>query len=217
MISSHSQRGLVACTTLRLKLIARRKPREIFKHFRKNKTWQVPTLVTKYGRTFIDDLDVKGDPRSKYLPAPDVAYWRPKVGFFSRYRTPIYIEAQKRYFAREMRLVGDMHRAGVGILAGTDSMAAYVIPGFSLHDELALYVDAGLTPLQALQTATRNPAEYLGELAREGTIEKGKRANLIILDRDPLADIRNTTSINAVIQTRPLFLTTRSRQDTRRC
>lgn len=176
-----------------------KKAAEIFTHFRKNKTWQVPTLVTKYGRTFIDDLDAKGDPRSKYLPAPDVTYWKPKVGFFSRYRTQIYIDAQRRYFAREMQLVGDMNRASVGILAGTDCTAAYVIPGFSLHDELALYVDAGLTPLQALQTATRNPAQYLGELEREGTIEKGKRANLILLDRDPLANIRNTMSINAVI------------------
>ena len=177
-----------------------KKAAEIFRHFRKNKSWQVPTLVTKYGRTFIDDLDAKGDPRSKYLPASDVAYWKPKVGFFSRYRTPTYIEAQKRYFARELKLVGDMQRAGVGILAGTDCTAAYVIPGFSLHDELALYVEAGLTPMQALQTATRNAAEYLGELAREGTIEKGKRANLILLDRDPLVSIRNTTSINTVIQ-----------------
>ena len=179
---------------------SRQKAAEIFKHFRKNKTWQVPTLVTKYGRTFIDELDAKGDPRTKYLPASDVAYWKPAVGFFSRYRTQSYIEAQKRYYLREKQLVGDMNRAGVGILAGTDSMAAYVIPGFSLHDELALYVEAGLTPLQALQTATRNPAEYLGELATEGTIEKGKHANLVLLDRDPLENIRNTTSINAVIQ-----------------
>jgi hypothetical protein len=192
-----------------LETYSSRQASEIFKHFRKNKTWQVPTLVTKYGRTFIDDLDVKGDPRSKYLPAADVEYWKPKVGFFSRYRTPTYIEAQKRYFAREMRLVGDMNRAGVGILAGTDCTAAYVIPGFSLHDELALYVDAGLTPMQALQTATRNPADYLGELANEGTIQKGKRANLILLNLDPLANIRNTTSINAVIQNGRIF----SRQD----
>jgi imidazolonepropionase-like amidohydrolase len=99
-----------------------------------------------------------------------------------------------------MKLVGEMHRAGVGILAGTDSTAAYVIPGFSLHDELSLYVRAGLTPMEALQTATRNPAEYLDELREHGTIEKGKAADLILLDADPVADIKNTTRINAVIQ-----------------
>jgi imidazolonepropionase-like amidohydrolase len=137
--------------------------------------------------------------------AADVAYWKPNVNFFSRYRTPIYIRAQKADFEKEKQLVGDMNRAGVGILAGTDSTATYVIPGFSLHDELALLVECGLTPMQALQTATRNAAEYLGELAQQGTIEKGKRADLILLDRDPLANIRNTTSINAVIQRGHLY------------
>jgi hypothetical protein len=173
---------------------------KLFTQFRRKKTWQVPTLVTKYGRTFIDDLDAKGDPRSKYLPKSDVDYWKPRVGFFSRYRTPSYITAQTAYFNKEMKLVGEMHRAGVGILAGTDSTAAYVIPGFSLHDELSLYVRAGLTPMEALQTATRNPAEYLDELREHGTIEKGKAADLILLDADPVADIKNTTRINAVIQ-----------------
>lgn len=177
-----------------------KKAREIFAHFRKNKTWQVPTLVVKYGRTFIDELDAKGEPRAKYLPAAQREYWKPKVGFFSRYRTPSYITAQKAYFKNEMELVGDMHRAGVGILAGTDSTAAYVIPGFSLHDELTLFVEAGLTPMRALQTATRNPAEYLGELDQHGTIEVSKLANLILLDANPLDNIKNTTRINAVIQ-----------------
>lgn len=177
-----------------------KKAREIFARFRKNKTWQVPTLVVKYGRTFIDELDAKGDPRTKYLPAAAVAYWKPSVNFFSRYRTPSYIKAQAAYFKKEMQLVGEMSRSGVGILAATDSTASYVIPGFSLHDELALYVEAGLSPMQALQTATRNPAVYLGELSLQGTVEKGKFANLILLDANPLTDIKNTTRINAVIQ-----------------
>jgi len=177
-----------------------KKAREIFVRIRKNRTWQAPTLVVKYGRTFIDELDVKGDPRTKYLPAADVAYWKPSVNFFSRYRTPSYMKAQEAYFKKEMTLVGEMSRAGVGILAATDSTASYVIPGFSLHDELALFVEAGLTPMQALETATRNPAQFLGELNSSGTIEKGKLADLILLDANPLTDIKNTTRINAVIQ-----------------
>ena len=177
-----------------------KKADEIFAHFRRKKTWQVPTLVVKYGRTFIDDLDTKGDPRAKYLPKADVEYWKPNVGFFSRYRSPSYIRAQFAYFQKELDLVGIMNHSGVGILAGTDCMAAYVIPGFSLHDELALYVQAGLTPMQALQTGTRNPAEYLGQLRQRGTIEKGKIADLILLNADPLDDIRNTTRINSVVQ-----------------
>ena len=177
-----------------------KKARAIFARFRRNKTWQVPTLVTKNSRTFIDELDAKGDPRSKYVEASQLNYWKPEVGFFSRYRTPGYIASQKRYFQKELELVGDMQRAGVGILAGTDAPNAYVIAGFSLHDELALLVKAGLTPMQALATATRNPAEYLGELSSHGTVQTGKIANLIVLDADPLENITNTTRINAVIQ-----------------
>jgi hypothetical protein len=172
----------------------------IFRHFRKNNTWQVPTLSVKYGRTFIDELDAKGDSRAKYVEPSQVNYWKPQVGFFSRYRTPSYITAQKAYFQKELDLVDEMQRSSVRIMAGTDAPNAYVIAGFSLHDELALLVNAGLTPMEALQTATRNPAEYLGELNSSGTIEKGKFANLILLDENPIADINNTTRINAVIQ-----------------
>jgi adenine deaminase len=71
--------------------------------------------------------------------------------------------------------------------------------GFSLHDELALMVEGGLTPLEALRTATLNPARFLGKLDDLGTIEKGKLADLVILDANPLDDIHDTTKINAVI------------------
>jgi amidohydrolase family protein len=172
----------------------------IFDHFRKNNTWQVPTLSIKYGRTFIDELDAKGDRRTRYVEPSQVNYWKPKVGFFSRYRTPEYIAAQKRYFQKELELVGELQRAGVKMLAGTDVPNAYVIAGFGLHDELALLVKAGLTPMQALLTATRNPAEFFGELSNSGTVEQGKAADLVILDADPLQDISNTTRIFAVIQ-----------------
>ncbi len=177
-----------------------KKAREIFAHFRKNKTWQVPTLAVKYGRAFIDELDASGDSRSKYVEASQVNYWKPSVGFFSRYRTPSFITAQKAYFQKELEIVGEMSREGVLMMAGTDAPNAYDIAGFSLHDELALQVKAGLTPMQSLFTATRNPAEYFGELKTSGTIEKGKIANLILLEANPLDDIRNTTRIFAVIQ-----------------
>jgi imidazolonepropionase-like amidohydrolase len=176
------------------------KAREIFAHFRKNKTWQVPTLTVKKSRTFIDELDAKGDPRSKYVEASQREYWKPKVGFFSRYRSEAYILAQYKYFQKERELVGEMQRQGVPLLAGTDTPGPYVIAGFSLHDELALLVNCGLTPMEALVAATRSPAEYLGELKSQGTVQTGKAANLIVLDADPLKDITNTTRINSVIQ-----------------
>jgi imidazolonepropionase-like amidohydrolase len=95
-----------------------------------------------------------------------------------------------------------MHRARVPLLAGTDAgwVQPYVYAGFSLHDELALLVRAGLTPMESLQTATINPARFLGMETDLGSIERGKIANLVLLDADPVADIHNTTKISAVFQ-----------------
>jgi imidazolonepropionase-like amidohydrolase len=102
-------------------------------------------------------------------------------------------------FRTTLLAVGAMSRANVPLLAGTDILNPYVFPGFSLHDELALLVEAGLTPLQALRTATSNPAKYLDMTESLGTIEKGKLADLVLLDANPLDDIRNTQRIQAVV------------------
>jgi imidazolonepropionase-like amidohydrolase len=83
-------------------------------------------------------------------------------------------------------------------MAGTDAMNPFCFPGFSLHDELALMVDSGLTPLAALQAATLNPVKFLGRTAEQGSIEPGKLASLVLLRADPLADIHNTTQIESV-------------------
>ena len=91
-------------------------------------------------------------------------------------------------FEQRSRIVGAMHRAGVPMLAGTDAAwyQPYMYAGFSLHDELALLVRSGLTSTEALQSATINPARFLGMEKDLGTIEKGKVANLVLLDADPL-------------------------------
>jgi imidazolonepropionase-like amidohydrolase len=102
--------------------------------------------------------------------------------------------------AKELELVGAMHRAGVPFLAGTDTAAGvHVFPGFSLHEELALLVEAGLSPMESLRTATQNPARFLGLSDRLGTVEKGKIADLVLLAASPLEDIRNTQKIAGVI------------------
>jgi imidazolonepropionase-like amidohydrolase len=93
-----------------------------------------------------------------------------------------------------------MHAAGVKLLAGTDSASApYILPGSGLHDELALLVRAGLTPMEALQAATRNAAEYLGRLDEMGTIEEGKTADVLLLEANPLDDITNVGKTAAVV------------------
>jgi imidazolonepropionase-like amidohydrolase len=110
-------------------------------------------------------------------------------------------EYAKRSFAKQLELVGMMHKAGVGILAGTDSGWGnpYTFAGFSLHDELALLVQSGLSPMDALQCATLNAAKFLKLEKTLGTVEQGKIADLVLLEANPLEDITNTRKIAGVI------------------
>jgi imidazolonepropionase-like amidohydrolase len=110
-----------------------------------------------------------------------------------------------RSFKRILKLWARCKKAGVGILAGTDTLNPYCFPGFSLHDELGFLVQAGLTPMEALQAATVNPARFLGKEKEMGTVEVGKIADLVLLDANPLVEIRNTTKIAAVVFEGKLF------------
>jgi len=175
------------------------KAAELFGRFARNRTWQVPTLVVQYTWTFIDDLGPAASTRLRYIPQSEREWWSPTKNFLFRYRTSGFIAYRKSLFPKQLAVVNAMHRAGVPFMAGTDVSYPYSFPGFSLHDELALFVQAGFTPMEALQTATRNPAEFLGTLDRLGTVERGKIADLVVLDANPLEDIRNTQRIDAVV------------------
>jgi imidazolonepropionase-like amidohydrolase len=118
---------------------------------------------------------------------------------------PEILASRKRLFQKEMEVVGSMHRAGVKLMAGTDTPNPYCFPGFSLHDEPGFMVHAGLTPLEALQTATINPVKFLGLMKTIGTVEKGKIADLVLLDANPLENIANTKRITAVVSAGLLF------------
>jgi len=167
----------------------------------KNGTWQVPTLVWERGQWLIDDLDLSQSPGAKYAAAS----WRNKS--YKSFTESILKELdtdpvtyRRQFVAKELEMTLAMHRAGVPLMAGTDTAAGvYVIPGFSLHQELELFVKAGLTPMEALQTATLNPAKFLGRTRDLGTVETGKLAELVLLDASPLDDIRNTQKISAVV------------------
>jgi imidazolonepropionase-like amidohydrolase len=106
---------------------------------------------------------------------------------------------------------GELAQSGVKLLAGTDAPRAFIYPGFSIHDELALLVKSGLTPLEALRTATYNPAEFLGALDSLGTVTTGKLADLVLLDANPLVDIRNTARVSAVVANGRVFDSTARR------
>jgi imidazolonepropionase-like amidohydrolase len=104
----------------------------------------------------------------------------------------------RELFAAYEGFVGFMFANGVPMLAGSDSMNPYIFPGFSIHDELAYFVESGVTPLGALQAATLNPALFMNAKEKYGSVAPGKLADLVLLDADPLADIHNTSKIYEV-------------------
>jgi imidazolonepropionase-like amidohydrolase len=165
----------------------------LFERFRRNDTWQVPTLIVFYQEIQIADTSRRGnDSLLVYIPKMLRDYWR---------SLPVDIATKMVALgAVHADLVGRLNRAGVQILAGSDCPNPFVYPGFSLHDELGLLVHSGLTPAEALRTATINPARFLGVTDSLGTVASGKVADLVLLDANPLTDIANTKRIRAVIQ-----------------
>ncbi|HLM01655.1 MAG TPA: amidohydrolase family protein, partial [Pyrinomonadaceae bacterium] len=155
-------------TKLLFESFSERKAMQIFLAFRKNKTSQVPTLVAQPLRAAVNER--------KDLSKEDIFY-------------------AGKLMQKQFEIVAAMQRAGVKIMAGTDSP----LDKPKLHEELALLVEAGLTPMQALQTATSNPAKFLGLEKLLGTIEKGKEADFVLLDANPLDNIANTKRISGVV------------------
>jgi imidazolonepropionase-like amidohydrolase len=172
----------------------------LFRRFVANGTWQCPTLTVLRSFSHLDDPKFTMDGRLKYMPPARRERWaNPGADPRLKAWTKEDFVQFRRSFEQGLKLVGKMHRAGVQFLAGTDVANPYCFPGFSLHDELELLAKAGLAPMEALQTATRNPARYLNQQKDFGTVEQGKLADLVLLDADPLQDIKNTKKITAVI------------------
>ncbi len=146
----------------------------------------------------VGNKDLFKDPRREYVPLSVRAKDQPSLDAMLSWSEKEISMRQKLYQLR-LRQINAAHHLGVKFLAGTDATGTFPVHGFSLHDELALFVQAGLTPLEALQTATINPAKFLALTDSLGTIEKGKFADLVLLDANPLADISNTKKIAAVI------------------
>ena len=156
----------------------------LFKIFVKNGTWHTPTLAVLHG----------------FLTNPERARRMPYMQSLPQEQFDMWMQRIAALLDRYKKLVNDMHGAGVAFLAGTDmGPNTPIVPGAGLHDELDLLVQAGLTPMEALQSATRNPARYFGNLADMGTLETGKFADLVLLDANPLEDIRNTRKIRLVV------------------
>jgi hypothetical protein len=170
--------------------------RPFFEMLTRRRVWQTPTLVA------LSELAVIGTPASA-INREHLAYanthlremWAGNQSFFVK--KPEIVDIFKRLAEVAMVVTRDMASAGVGILAGCDALIA----GFCVHDELVAMVRSGMTPLAALQTATVNPARYLGREKTLGSVAPGKVANLVLLDANPLEDIANIHGIRLVVLT----------------
>jgi len=166
---------------------------------KRNGTWITPTLTTmKWIASETRSLDeLRASPTLQYAHPLLQSKWL-VANRYNRNSTPELIAYFDRMVEFHTRLVRACKAAGVPIVAGTDTLTSGVVAGFSLHDELALLVGAGLTNEEALASATRLPAVWLGVDGDRGTIEVGKRADLVLLDADPLADVAITRRIAGV-------------------
>ncbi|MEP6494283.1 MAG: amidohydrolase family protein [bacterium] len=161
----------------------------------KNHVWQCPTVINSVGTP----ADLTSDPGVPFWLRPAVDGWR-RSAVTQAAATDSAARAAEERATRRLALIKKMYDMKIPFLAGTDAPAGYdLVPGASLHRELQLFVRAGLTPLQALQTATLNPAIFFDKTGEWGTIAPGKTADLVVLTRNPLVDIANTRGVAAVV------------------
>jgi hypothetical protein len=176
----------------------------LFRRLAANRTWQVPTLADFRAWAKSGEPSFWQDERLSLLPESWLASWRTdQHSAFSDMvpaELPAFYAHLESWYQAQLDLTRRMHEAGVGFLAGTDTSAwNFQVPGAAVHDELALFVEAGFTPLEALQTATVNVAAYLEIEGYDGTVSVGQAADFVLLDADPLLDIRNTTQISGIV------------------
>ncbi len=156
-----------------------------------------PTLVVFRNMLMLADLpEINQNPDNSLMPDRLKRFW---PGYGPQLK-PETLQLRKKQFAKYKELTGLLFRSGVLLLCGTDTPEPYVPPGFSMHQELELLVESGLTPAAALQAATIRPAQALKQEHEIGSVDEGKLADLVILDANPLADIQNTRKIDKVIR-----------------
>jgi imidazolonepropionase-like amidohydrolase len=155
-------------------------------------TWNCPTIVV-LKRTFVspERLAVqRSEPEMKYISAATMRFWDPKEDFRIKDMKADDFERRRRQSETAVEITRALHKGGARILLGTDTPNPWVVPGLSVHDELENLVAAGLSPFEALRAGTSGAAEFLQQSKEFGTIAAGRRADLILTDGNPLADVR---------------------------
>jgi imidazolonepropionase-like amidohydrolase len=174
-----------------------KKARELFKRSALFETRQVPTLTLWERITYAETASRVHDPRLRYVPRAIRATWPSPEEELKAAASPDLAPAREQ-LELAFRMVKLMRESDVEIMAGTDTGDPYTIPGVTLQRELELLVKAGLTPIQALQSATLIPARYLYWDQSLGTLKPGMLADIVLLDADPLANIRNVARVSGV-------------------
>jgi imidazolonepropionase-like amidohydrolase len=170
---------------------------ELVKATRAAGTWQVPTEILLVNWLSDEDPQAMAKwPEMKYVPADVLANWiSQKQGIVAKFPA----EDRRKLLALRKTLIKALHDGGVPFALGSDAPQTWNVPGFAAHRELGALVAAGLTPYQALKTGTVNVGLYFGTQASVGTVAAGQRADLILLDANPLTDIANSSRIAGVM------------------
>ena len=174
----------------------------LIKLFAKKGTWHTPTLHIVAFRALKNYEKPKWQDALRYLPDSLRPVWKDRLKDYTDPAKYLEWEEQGNWAIEK---IGQMQKAGVRIMAGTDAPGLVFMPGFTLHDELAALVRAGLSPLAALQAATVTPAQFFKMEKQIGTIEKGKLADIVLVEADPLVDIDNAQKISAVVSKGRLY------------
>jgi len=170
----------------------------LFARFVRNGTWVVPTLVAAVEIASWPKRELPGDSFAAYVP-DTLRRYVAEIFPMPDSIPPDADVVGHALFAKRVDLVGVLHRAGVGILPGTDAPLRNSPPGFGLHAELELFVRGGMSPFDALRAATLEPARFLGMLDSLGTVQPGKLADLVLLEANPLTDVSHLRRIGAVM------------------
>jgi imidazolonepropionase-like amidohydrolase len=167
----------------------------------KNHIWQCPTLFWERGQWLVDAIDYSKDPDLALAAHTWVTkLWPAAQKSILKSLDTDPLPVREKFVDHELDIIRKLNAAHVPFLAGTDTPAGVdVIPGVSLHLELQRFVAAGFTPLEALQTATLNPAKFYNKLPDYGPIQKGRIADLVLLKANPMEDIGNSRKISGVI------------------